>query len=269
MEYITTFPHASEADKAQKVLDSLGRSYRIIEPTPRYGMVGVSALVIDEEARRVLYGNGAPGFVCAGWVEYRPVKIPVPLEDPIRFNDDLFQQMAIMVLQPCTADTSKIRAIANLSANLTDILPYLNAIMPNGFYNPGGPTLTFMDAHRMVTVFPQRIAIAKADDLIDAWRILDSLRIKVNDCWSRRAQITPSFTARKKPPALEIYSRLPKTNCGQCNEKGCMAFVLKLWSGMVKLNQCKPVFEGSFGHLRDALEQICSGLGEREEGINE
>jgi ArsR family metal-binding transcriptional regulator len=40
-----------------------------------------------------------------------------------------------------------------------------------------------------------------------------------------------------------------------------MAFALKLWSGQVSLSNCKPAFEGTHTHLKEALFEICAGLG--------
>jgi ArsR family metal-binding transcriptional regulator len=66
---------------------------------------------------------------------------------------------------------------------------------------------------------------------------------------------------REKPPALEIFKRLPRTNCRACGELTCLAFAVKLWSGGGQLSQCRPVFAGDFAHLRPALLEICRGLG--------
>ncbi len=66
---------------------------------------------------------------------------------------------------------------------------------------------------------------------------------------------------RKKPPALEIYKRLPGTNCRMCGQKTCMAFALTLWSGNAKPDQCTPIFKGEYPHLKDAFLEICAGIG--------
>ncbi len=113
----------------------------------------------------------------------------------------------------------------------------------------------------MVTLYPQRIAVAKADEIVDAWRVLEKLRVLANTCWENRDIITPSFETRVKPPALEIFFRLPKTNCKQCGEATCIAFALRLWNGEAAPNKCKPVFNGNFGHLKDPLLEICQGIG--------
>ena len=164
-------------------------------------------------------------------------------------------------LSPCVADETKIRLVAHIEGDLALALPFLNAVMPQASYLPRAETLTYLDGHRMVALYARRMTIAKADDIVDAWVTLDRIRRQVEDTWSRRASIEPSFETRKRPPALEIYKRLPGTNCGLCGEMTCMAFALRLWSGQVSVRACAPAFEPGNDDLRDALLEIVAGMG--------
>ena len=166
-----------------------------------------------------------------------------------------------MALQPCLADPDKLRAIAHISGDLAEVFPYMNAVRKDAYYNVEGPTFTFMDQYRMISLYPRRIAMAKVDDIVDIWRTLESLRRFSNECWQNRQSIEPSFELRKKPAALEIFIRLPRTDCGLCGEKTCIAFALRLWSGQISLFQCTPVFGGVYSHLKEPLFEICAGLG--------
>jgi ArsR family metal-binding transcriptional regulator len=166
-----------------------------------------------------------------------------------------------MVLAPCVADEVRIRLVAHISGYLGPVMPYLNATMAGGLYCPDGPTFTFMEGPRMISLYSHRITVAKADEIVDAWRTLEQVRVKVNDVWQRRQTITPCHEVRNRPPALEVYKRLPGTSCRICGEKTCMAFALRLWNAEVSPAQCTPVFSGEFAHLRPALLSICAGLG--------
>jgi ArsR family metal-binding transcriptional regulator len=261
MSVLTTFPRIAEFEKACRVADELRISYTVISPATGYTSVGTPAIVMEEADRGKFVGQDTLRFVTLGWVDYFPASISVPASQPPVFEDDRFGSVSVMVLQPCIADSKKLRAIMHLSGDLTEVFPYMNSVRRDAFYNINGPTFTFMEQYRMITLYPRRIAVAKVDDIIDLWRILESLRIGFNECWRDRAAITPSNELRKKPAALEIYLRLPKTNCGECGEKACMAFALKLWSGQVSLSNCKPAFEGTHTHLKEALFEICAGLG--------
>ena len=113
----------------------------------------------------------------------------------------------------------------------------------------------------MISLYPHRITVAKADDLPDGWRTLEAIRCRVNRVWARRADMEPCFATRRKPPALEVYRRLPALNCQACGEKSCMAFAVRLWSGLAVPTGCTPVFGGAYGHLKEPLLAICAGLG--------
>ena len=71
---------------------------------------------------------------------------------------------------------------------------------------------------------------------------------------------------RERPPALEIFKRLPRTNCRACGEATCLAFAVQVWQGRRLPRECRPVCEGEYAHLKDALVEICAGLGVAESG---
>jgi len=168
-----------------------------------------------------------------------------------------------MVLGPCVADETKIRLIAHLKGDLGPVLPYLNAVIPQASYSPTAEILTFMEGYRMIALYRRRITIAKADEIVDGWLTLERIRRIVEHTWAGRSQIEPSFEIRKRPPAIEIFKRLPRTNCGRCGEPTCLAFAMRLWTGESSVGRCLPVFEegGAASHLKEALIEICAGMG--------
>ncbi|HNY70003.1 MAG TPA: (Fe-S)-binding protein [Syntrophorhabdus sp.] len=259
--YIAAFPRKSEFDKMLARLDASGLSYTIITPEPGFGLVGCPAIAMSQEVRSRVASCSPDEVYSSGWVEYRQAAIEVPDASPRCFQEDVFGTASIQVLSPCIADETKLRLVAHISGDMTEVFPYLNAEMRGACYNENGPMLTFMDGHRLITIYPHRIAMGKADDIVDAWRTLEKIRCLANDTYSRRASVTPLYTMRKKPATLDIYKRLPGTNCRECGQKTCMAFALTLWSGSAKPIMCKPIFGGGYAHLRDAFLEICVGLG--------
>jgi ArsR family metal-binding transcriptional regulator len=258
---LTTFPSQDAFRKAWQLLNERDLLHEVISPVPGFNRVGVPAVVLPQESRSAFIEYGGDVIINAGWVDYKETGIKVPSGDPGLYDEDVYGKSSIRVLAPCIADPSKIRIIAYISGNLADVFPHMNARMGGASYNPHGPIFTFMEGYRMVSLYPQRIAVAKADDIVDAWRVLENIRVQANDCWNNRSQIVPDYKTRKKPPALEIYFRLPKTNCKQCGEKTCLAFALHLHSGKAVPSQCREIFAGKFGHLKDALLEICGGMG--------
>lgn len=261
MKTLAAFPTAGEFEKMRSALSAAGLPYEVVDPSPAYSHVGCPAIVLEQEYRAALAASTSGDYIASGWVEYRRSNEGVPSTSPRIFTEDLFGSASIMVVAPCVADATKIRLVAHLSGDITLAFPFLNAEMRGGCYNRDADLFTFMDAHRMITLYPRRISMAKADDIIDGWRTLEKIRCLVNDVYARRASIEPSYEMRKKPPALEIYKRLPAINCGACGQKTCMAFALTLWGGNAKPSHCTPVMEGDFVHLREAFLEICAGLG--------
>jgi ArsR family metal-binding transcriptional regulator len=267
--FLTTFPNTAEFEKARVYLDAVAARYETVSPLPAYGCVGVPAVVVEQEEQARLATTGTPAFVCSGWVDFRRATVTVPDSEPPDFAADIFGRCAIMVLAPCVADEVRIRLVAHISGDLGPVMPYLNATMAGGLYCPDGPTFTFMEGPRMISLYSHRITVAKADEIIDAWRVLERVRVVGNEVWQRRETISPCYATRHRPPALEVYKRLPGTSCRACGEKTCMAFALRLWNAEASPARCEPVFTGQFGHLRPALLTICEGLGIDVKGLGD
>ncbi len=74
----------------------------------------------------------------------------------------------------------------------------------------------------------------------------------------------------KKIGPLDVYNYLPKTNCGECGEKTCMAFASQLIERAVKLEDCpmlkQPNFAGSYHSLKEMLapsvKEVIVGIGD-------
>ena len=269
MNEITTFPRRDEFEKAKASLARLALTYTVVSPQPAYARVGVKGLVLEPEARAKFIQATGRQVVCSGWVDYQPAKMTVPAARPPAFAEDIFGTCAIMVLAPCVADLARIRLIVHLSGNLAPVFPLLNAEMPQAMFCEEAGTFTYMDEYRLISLYAQRITLAKADELVDAWRTLETIRCRVNETWQRRTAIAPCYELRRKPPALEIYKRLPGTNCRACGEKTCLAFALRLWNGEVKPSRCTPIFSGEHGHLKAPFLQICFSLGLPEMALTE
>ncbi len=260
---VTTFGSKEQFERGSAILDALGLPWEALTPAPGYRLVASPALVADETARASLARSGGHAFMCAGWVDYRRSQLQVPDCAPVRFAESLFDQAGIGVLAPCVADPSRIRVIAQVEGDLSPALPYLNALMERASYNPRASVLTYMDGYRLVSVQAHRITVAKADDIVDAWRTLEDVRHRVEAAWAARDSIVPSYETRERPPALEIYKRLPRTNCKLCGEPACLAFAVSVWRGDASVSECEPVYGegGRHADLREALEEVCAALG--------
>lgn len=259
---LTTFPDRDGYEQALKQLGRLKIPYEEIRPPARLARLFVPALVMSRESRSRWSEACGGTIACSGWVDYRPFSGTVPArEEAAEPGEDIFGSVSITVLQPCVADDTKVRFIARLGGDIEPVMPYLNAVMQHASYSQQAQTLTYMEQYRMIVLYPRKITVAKADDIVDSWLTLEEIRRRVNRTWAGRSAIQPDYETRKKPPALEIFKRLPQTNCGRCGEMTCMAFALRLWSGEANLQACTPVFEPHNRLMKDALLESCAGLG--------
>lgn len=66
---------------------------------------------------------------------------------------------------------------------------------------------------------------------------------------------------------IEIFKKLPKTNCGECGVPTCLAFAMKLAAGQAELSSCPYVSEQAKAELEEAsappIRPIAIGVGEK------
>ena len=258
------FQAREECERVCRALRAAGAPFRLCEPPPAVADVAAPFLVIPDQARATLHAAILTGALIVGQVPYRD-PLPGAFADlgpePAPGAEDVVGRVAVAFVAPCVAAKDDIRLTAQVQGDLAPVMPYLNAVVRGGTFSPQGPTFTLMDGPRLVNVFPHRAAVARARDIHDAWRTLARLKRIVNDVWARRAAIQPSYDRRVRVNALEVYSRLPRTNCRRCGEATCLAFAARLLAGEQRLEHCAPVFGGAHQHLKQALIDLAAGLG--------
>ena len=157
---------------------------------------------------------------------------------------------------PCEPVAERFSAVARLTVDISQVLPYLNATLRGAVYYPEAQALTWKKGGHNIAFHAFEIATSNVEDRDGAVRELDSLIDLVNRTWARREQITPNFTTRRRPAPLAIYQLLPQTNCRQCNEPTCFTFALKLAASQKVLADCAPIFEPQYASKLSALQEI-------------
>jgi ArsR family metal-binding transcriptional regulator len=151
---------------------------------------------------------------------------------------------------PCDSSANRLRAVATFEGDVSCVFPYLNAEFPDCDYSPQAKVLRLTSGGRVYAIHASRI-VTGVRDVSEAQAVLAHVRDVINDTWQRRSEIRPLAEARARPAPFEVFKLLPKTNCGACGEKTCMAFAVKLASGAAELEACVPL-EAS---AREQLEQ--------------
>ena len=260
------FQAAADFARACRALAEAGAPYRVVPPPAVLADVAVPFLVLPDASRGALHKAMQSGLVLAGHVPYRePAPDALASVPPAPEGaEDAVGRLVIAFVAPCSARDDHLRLTVHVEGDLGPVLPYLNAVMPAGTFGPTGPTFTFMDGPRLVSLSPHRIGLARARDMVDAWAALARVKRTVLDVWARRGAITPSTARRAPMTVLEIFARLPQINCRACGEATCLAFAARVLAGEQRVGHCTPAFEGEYRHLRDALVDLAAALGQGE-----
>lgn len=163
------------------------------------------------------------------------------------------ESIIVVETSPCLADKEKYKALTKASVDLTEILPYLNSVLDNPNYQAAAQSLAFKQGEIGYTLIGDQINITRYINHTDLHERLDWVKELINDTYESRDEIEPNHQSRKIVPALTIYQMLPKTNCGKCGEKTCMAFAAKLNKFDATIEECPPLFEKQFSELRGKL----------------
>lgn len=157
---------------------------------------------------------------------------------------------------PCEPGAERFSAIARLTVDISEVLPYLNATLRGAVYHPAANALTWKKGGHNIAFHAYEVATSNAEDREGAEKELRGIIDLVNRTWERRAQITPDTATRQRPTPMAIYKLLPGINCKKCGEPTCYYFSLKLAASQKKLADCPPLIELQYAEKLAALEGI-------------
>jgi ArsR family metal-binding transcriptional regulator len=162
---------------------------------------------------------------------------------------------------PCLADPMKIRVIAEVSEEIQEVFPYLNAVLKGCIYNHPANTLTIRKDQKLITLLALHITLAKIEDEKEAEEILRWLKDLINDTYENRAKIEPNYSMAAELKALDIFKLLPGTNCKRCGETTCLAFAVKLVGRDTEIKKCDPLFSEKYQEKQKVLVELLQAAG--------
>jgi len=139
---------------------------------------------------------------------------------------------------PCDPGSEAWVATVHSGADMSELMPYMNSVVKNGYYDPDLPTLVWKEGAHKFFLRKNDFGINNLHDRAHAERKVAKLVERLNDVWDKRDAIEPNFTSRKPPTVLEVFKLLPRTNCRECGVPTCMAFAAKLAEGEASLEEC-------------------------------
>ena len=146
--------------------------------------------------------------------------------------------IALTQTLPCLAEPGKIVVRGRPSRPLDEVIPYL-ATLPNIIsFNPVTLTLTFRRRPGFLTLYPDKVYITQVKDLDEGLMLLGALVEAINTTWEHRNELVAVTTAQHAQRPMDVWTLLPRTNCGQCGDATCMAFAFNLLLQKRDLTEC-------------------------------
>jgi ArsR family metal-binding transcriptional regulator len=166
-----------------------------------------------------------------------------------------------VVLSDCNPSSQKVNAIADLSEDISEGLPYLNTVLKGLQYHHDEKFLTVKRKGHVITFWSRQIAVTKLEDEKEAREVIEELKEIVNETYANRDHIKPTYTSRHMPRPLVIFKLLPGKNCKECGEPTCMAFAVKLVGQEIAIGKCVPLFLDEFKEKRKVLLDLLHAAG--------
>ena len=164
-------------------------------------------------------------------------------------------------LPECNPFAQTVNAIAVLSDDISDVLPYLASVVAYCNYDDNAKTLTFRKEGKAVAVYPRQIAISKLKDKDEARQVLEELKNLINSTYENWHNIQPCYKKGGELKYLNVFKLLPGTNCKECGEPTCLAFATRLVQQEVNVAQCLPLLSGRFEDKRNKLLSLIRNAG--------
>jgi ArsR family metal-binding transcriptional regulator len=157
---------------------------------------------------------------------------------------------------PCEPGAERFSAIARLTVDISEVLPYLNATLRGAIYHRAAKALTWKKGGHNLAFHAYQIATSNVADKETAIKELDGLIKLINRTWERRSEITPDYETRQRPPLMIVYKLLPQINCKQCGEPTCYSSAIKLVASQKKLADCPPLHESAYARQLADLQDL-------------
>jgi len=180
----------------------------------------------------------------------------VPPEEEKRMQSLLKVYRMVVAPPECLPSEVRVTATAEFDDDLSELLPYLNAVFGPCVFDSDVPFLRFKKDGRPIAIYATRIAIAGLRDENEAREVFEWIRETVNSVSRRRGEIEPSYWSLSQVKPLDIFKLLPRTNCGDCGKSTCMAFAAALANGEAGMDDCPPLSDEQSAAQRSQLLKL-------------
>ncbi|MCX5832333.1 MAG: Fe-S cluster protein [Deltaproteobacteria bacterium] len=138
----------------------------------------------------------------------------------------------------CLPSSENVYCIASLNEDVSEALPYLNAVLHGKEYFRDPPVVLFHLQGRIIKIGAREIVVNRLVDEEDTDLVLEWWKDKINEVWEERKDITPCYEGQVKLVLINVLRLLPKTNCRKCGQPTCTVFASQVVEGQYGAGHC-------------------------------
>lgn len=160
----------------------------------------------------------------------------------------------------CHPGTTTFLATFKVDADISHLLPYINAVGENSVYHEHSKSVQFVLDNVRCAVFPDRVHAAKFENRQQAQSFVKKFIDFINDLDQKKATVEPDSTPFKQISVLEIFKLLPKkAKCKACGYLTCMAFAAAVSKGESTIASC-PEIDARDDETSEKIKQLFHGF---------
>ncbi len=236
------FPNSRAFELAQNVLSVAGIKPVVVEApefcdgliAPRIEIAGGVETILN-----LLSDNAVP---VAGTIPLQRINKEVPTAPPPEecykeiLGDISIDKVSFSLTNPVRFDLE-----IGFFKNIGDLIPLLPNFIKSGSHVIGSRVFCFNEGDRLICISEDKFILSRIEDLLDIWIILRSCVDLLISAWKRKETLQPVTESNYGVGAIEIYRRLPGTDCGICGCPNCMEFAIKLFMKKTEIFYCTPL----------------------------
>jgi len=264
MAHLLFFSREEDFHAARNVLSSSQRYLEVIE-APRFCAGFVPPVILLSGHKNELRAELKRHDVAfCGLVQYlRRTTRQLDGGPPRSMWKEILGALTTESVRDSASDPTRLRIELRTKLNFSALIPLMAALVRGGAYTPQVPSLAIEEGHRLIAFFPDSVVISRCDDVYDFWFQLRCSVELICEAFEKKHFIEPVQEPRQGIGAIEIFRRLPATNCGKCGFATCMEFAVALFTQKTILELCTPLLEQDMNLRRESLLWLLQTVGLR------
>ncbi len=261
MAKVIVLPDIRSFEQALEFSNSRGVAVDVLKPPDFCSGLVPAALLSAGRPGPGMDEQRWEGLAVAGIIEYRPSGRQTPAggaPDPAWRT--VIGSLFIERVRVSVSDPNRFRFDIRTENDLGPLIPIMARFIRGGSFRPDVPCLAFGEERRLIALSGHSIVISRAGDLPDMWVMLRTAVDLILGAWYRKEEFPPDLEPRKGLGAIEIFRRLPGTDCGLCGRSDCMEFSHGLLLGKGGLSECPVLSEAEYAKNLKSLTWLMDAI---------